>query len=105
MTDSTTSIAPKRRAFLEDVATFDPARTAEAEAILGVLERWSAAQVPPLVPLYRENDQNIVQYGIEGTDRIIWAARTFRTTGARCTGMRVVTAVSFGPSGLSAVSE
>jgi hypothetical protein len=51
------------------------------ERVLGELVSWSLAQAPALTPLIRKRQQTSVQFGIARSDRVLWVARTFKTTG------------------------
>ena len=71
---------PRRGVFLTAVRKIDPRNAAASEAILEKLLTWSSAQ-PDLEVFERDNEKDVFQVGLSASGRIIWAARSFKTTG------------------------
>jgi hypothetical protein len=70
--------------FLSAVRRLDPRNARAAEAIVDDLLTWSSAY-PDLQLIDRQNKKDVLQVGLHGSDKIVWAARSFKTTGTYIT--------------------
>jgi hypothetical protein len=67
--------------FLAAVKHHDKRSHAAVERVLQQLVSWSLARPHAVTALIRDTQQPLVQFGFAGSDNLLWAARTFKTTG------------------------
>jgi hypothetical protein len=66
--------------FLAAVRRSKPDAQDATVAVLTDLVAWTEAQ-PDMAPLDRKGEKQILSVGLRGTDRILWSARMFPTSG------------------------
>ena len=72
---------PRPAAVLAAVRRLHPQYAQAAEEVIGDLLDWSSAY-PDLGISDRQNETNIFQVELSSSNTVVWAARTYRTTGA-----------------------
>ena len=72
---------PRPTAFLAAARRLHPQLAQAAETVISDSLDWSSAH-PDLVISDRENETHIFQVELSSNNRVIWAARTYKTTGA-----------------------